>query len=116
MAYDALEKEDEDLVSSYITALEKVLGHRNTTSSVDGQPELGLHDPTKRQIHMRRLVEEGRAKVLSSSQIVEGVGNIAKFVDLTKGVVDLAIQNVPQAALPWAGVCVGLQVGARLRS
>ncbi|KAM3470258.1 hypothetical protein MY5147_006525 [Beauveria neobassiana] len=39
-----------------------------------------------------------------------GVGDVAKFILLAKGIVDVAIRNIPQAALPWAGVCVRLQI------
>ena len=59
---------------------------------------------------MKKLVEEGQAKVSTPSKITKGVGDVAQFILSAKGMIDLAIQNIPQAALPWAGVCVGLQV------
>ena len=69
-----------------------------------------LKDPTKRQMHMKKLVEEGQAKVFTASNITKRVGDVAQFIFSAEGLVDSAIQSIPQAALPWAGVCVGLQV------
>ena len=56
---------------------------------------------------------QGRAKISRASKITNGVGDVAGFVLSVKGIIDLAVQSVPQAALPWAGVCVGLQVSSR---
>ena len=109
-AYDALAQNDDTtkLVESYLKTLTKVL---EAGSGADVSVE--LNDPSKRQAHMRRLVEEGQEKISSSSRIVQGLGDVAQFVLSAKPMIDLAIQNVPQAALPWAGVCIGLQVSIR---
>ncbi len=64
----------------------------------------------ERQRYMRKLVEEGQAKVTTASKLTNGLGDVAHFVLSVKAMIDLAVQNIPQAALPWAGVCVGLQV------
>ncbi|KAG6146377.1 hypothetical protein E4U28_000668 [Claviceps purpurea] len=69
-----------------------------------------LKDPIKRQAHMRYLVMKGRDKFASDSKMAQAVGDVASFVLQARGVIDVAIRNVPQAALPWAGVCVALQI------
>ncbi|KHN94141.1 wd-repeat protein [Metarhizium album ARSEF 1941] len=69
-----------------------------------------LKDPVKRQAHMRYLVQKGRDKFADDSKLAQTVGDVAGFVLQARGVIDVAIENVPQAALPWAGVCVGLQI------
>jgi hypothetical protein len=94
--------------------LEAVLG-ANPGVAPDTDILAELHDPTKRQIHMRRLVEEGRTKIARASKITSGVGDIAGFVLSARESIDRILQNAPQAALPWAalpwaGVCLGLQV------
>lgn len=38
------------------------------------------------------------------------VGKVSEFVLQFKDVIDLAVGTNPQAALPWAGVCIGLTV------
>ncbi|EAQ91141.1 hypothetical protein CHGG_03076 [Chaetomium globosum CBS 148.51] len=111
-AYDSLETDNAELVVSYLKTLETVLG-ANPGITPDTDISAEFHDPTKRQMHMRRLVEEGRAKISRASKITNGVGDVADFVLSVKGIIDLAVQSVPQAALPWAGVCVGLQVNSR---
>ncbi|KAH6623588.1 hypothetical protein F5144DRAFT_606071 [Chaetomium tenue] len=108
-AYDSLETDNAELVVSYLKTLETVLG-ANPGITPDTDISAEFHDPTKRQMHMRRLVEEGRAKISRASKITNGVGDVADILLSVKGIIDLAVQSVPQAALPWAGVCVGLQM------
>ncbi|KAG6039890.1 hypothetical protein E4U41_001848 [Claviceps citrina] len=69
-----------------------------------------LQDPIKRQAHMRDLVIKGREKFANDSKMAQAVGDVACFILQARGVIDVAINNVPQAALPWAGVCVALQM------
>lgn len=118
-AYDSLEndKGTTELVKAYIKTLTTVLtpedaanpsGPETCTASVKPR------DPIKRQIDMKKLVEAGQAKVTMASKITEGIGDVAQFILSAKGMIDLAIQNIPQAALPWAGVCIGLQVSYNL--
>ncbi|KND93793.1 Vegetative incompatibility protein HET-E-1 [Tolypocladium ophioglossoides CBS 100239] len=59
---------------------------------------------------MKELVQIGQAKIATPSKLTKGVGDVAQFILSAKSMVDLAIENIPQAALPWAGVCVGLQI------
>jgi hypothetical protein len=93
--------------------LNKVLGDRTREPAVDLSTI--LKDPSQRQAHMRKLVEDGQAKFSTLSKITQGVGDAVQFVLSAKAMIDLAIQNIPQAALPWAGVCIGLQVRIRAR-
>ncbi|KAL7959002.1 hypothetical protein V8C34DRAFT_323579 [Trichoderma compactum] len=103
------DKDTNELVTSYVETLTTVLG---TSPSIVSGADIpaNLKDPTMRQTFMKRLVEEGQANILTSSKVTQGVGNVAEFILSAKRLVDAAIQNIPQAALPWAGVCVGLQI------
>jgi len=115
-AYDSLRKDDDtaNLVTSYIKALTKVLAEKDTDISTSGADVAAeLNDPTKRHAHMRMLVDEGRKKVATSSKITKRVGDVVEYIQKAKEMIDVAIQNIPQAALPWAGVCIGLQVSRR---
>jgi hypothetical protein len=116
-AYDSLEKDDDTarLVTSYVNVLTKVLAEKDTNTSTSGADVAAeLNDPTKRQAHMRMLVDEGRKKVATSSKITKRVGDVVEYIQKAKDMIDVAIQNIPQAALPWAGVCIGLQVSRHL--
>lgn len=72
-----------------------------------------LQDPNKRQRFMGMLVENGKARISKAEKISERIGNVAGTILSIKPVVDIVLQ-IPQAApaaLPWAGICVGLEVG-----
>jgi hypothetical protein len=120
-AYDDLQNDTETvkLVKAYVKTLTVVLKAENTPDTSDPRSDnvsFELSDPAKRQIHIKRLLEDGLAKVSKASNITKGVGDVAQFILLAKGMVDLAVQNIPQAALPWAGVCLGLQVSTPFTS
>ncbi len=107
-AYDSLEGNQDTvkLVKEYLKIV-------NTEISSGADMTAELEDATKRQAAMERLVKEGRAKVMKVSKISKGVADFAQAILSVKPVIDLALQNIPQAApaaLPWAGVCIGLQV------
>lgn len=111
-AYDSVERDDADLVESYVKTLGTVLGADvSVTPSTDIPAE--LHDPRKRQMHMKKLVEEGQAKISRASKVTTRLGEVADTILSVKRIVDVAVQCEPQAALPWAGVCAGLQVSSR---
>ncbi len=114
-AYDSL-KEDEgtaNLVTAYMTTLGKVV-RIGTTEAPDfaaTDVSTDLDNPEARQRYMEMLVHEGKRRIAKASKITKALGDFAKLVLSAKGMVDLVVQNFPQAALPWAGVCAGLQVG-----
>ena len=69
-------------------------------------------------MHMGESVQKGREKISIVSSITAGVGEVADFILSANKMVDLVLQSVPQAAptaLPWAGVCLGLQVSIFFR-
>jgi hypothetical protein len=140
-AYDSLEEDEDKLVEAYVKALTKFLEVEEATdTSAAGASDIStnkdvkakettdisgagtvdistkLKNRAKRQMYMKKLVQEGRVKVAKTSKITEGVGVVAEAILSAKPVIDLAIQSIPQAApaaLPWAGVCIGLQVSNR---
>lgn len=76
-AYDDLEKDEAELVGSYLKVLERVL-----CSEASKDPALDvanvaaeLKDPSQRQIYMQKLVKEGKAKVARASKITKAVGD-----------------------------------------
>jgi hypothetical protein len=102
-----------ELVKSYVTHLPTVLKvkkapYTSDFGAIDVSAE--LNDRTKGRMHMEELVEEGLKKVSMAMKITQGLGAGPEFILSAKEVIDPAIGNIPQAALPWAGVCIGLQV------
>jgi N-terminal domain of NWD NACHT-NTPase/Zinc finger, C2H2 type len=99
-AYDSLETDNEtaELVKNYMKTLNMVLGTKNapnTSNHRTNDVSTELKDPIKRQIHMKKLLEDGRAKVFTASNITKGVGDVAQFILSAKGLVDSAVQNIP---------------------
>jgi hypothetical protein len=115
-AYDSLADKEEtaELVKSYVRTLMNVLDAQKAADpALNVSAE--LNDPIKRQAYMTRVVEEGRMKISTSSKVVKGIGDVAQFILSAKDMIDMAIGNIPQAALPWAGVCIGLQVSSSFK-
>ncbi|KAI0864414.1 WD40-repeat-containing domain protein [Xylaria cubensis] len=110
-AYDDLEKNEEtaDLVKSYINILNKALSAETSNTSTEDNP-IELKNLADRQEHMRKLLEEGQKRFVTTSKLTGGLQNVIGYIEKIKGVIDAAIGNIPQAALPWAGVSIGLQI------
>ncbi|CAK7198514.1 hypothetical protein SEUCBS139899_001175 [Sporothrix eucalyptigena] len=109
-AYDCLKKDEDTakLVGAYeITLIKVVRAEASASGAADDSTE--LDDPETRQRYMKMLVKEGQTRISKVSKITKGIGEFADLVLNSKGIVDLVVQNFPQAALPWAGVCAGLQ-------
>lgn len=70
-------------------------------------------DPDVRRKQMLKIVQDGLQKTNREADVWHGIGETAQLVLSAKGMVDSAIQAVPQAALAWAGVCFVLQVRQR---
>lgn len=132
-AYDSLEKDEDtaQFVGPYMETLAEVLDEERASDTFpprasngsakiegrkankvsDGSTDISarLKDRTRRQEHMKKLVNDGKERVARASRITNTVG------ELTKPMVDLVmtIPHAAPAALPWAGFCVALQVSKR---
>ncbi|KAL5352139.1 hypothetical protein ACLOAV_002084 [Pseudogymnoascus australis] len=129
-AYDSLEKDEDtaQFVGPYMETLAEVLDEERASDTFplrasngsakiegrkankvsDGSTDISarLQDRTRRQEHMKKLVNDGKERVARASRITNAVG------ELTKPMVDvvMTIPHAAPAALPWAGFCVALQM------
>jgi hypothetical protein len=114
-AYDEIEAAEENLVKSYALALKVYLNNKspNEPPLSDAEFLAQFNDRAKRREFMKNLLEEGKKRVARTVAVSNVVGNIAQAILRVKPAADVVL-TVPQAApaaLPWAGVCVGLEVG-----
>jgi hypothetical protein len=114
-AYENLAKNDSTakLVKSYVEILTTALRAErapDTSASETDDISAELEDPVKRQTYMRNLVKDGQKNIATTSKIADGEVNVIEYIDQAKNMISVAIRDIPQAALPWAGVCLGLQV------
>ena len=118
VAFNSIEKspEGKELAQKYLKILDNTLGDDNDDARpVDDSDESGTGLTTVLQRDMVQLVRTGLKKVEKASKITKTMGAFAEAVLAAKPLADLVIQTVPHAApaaLPWAGVCAGLQVSS----
>jgi hypothetical protein len=113
-AYDDLKGEDSRLLDAY----EKILSYNldaNSTSSTASklQPNaIVQNDPDSRRRQMEQLVHTGLDKTAREAKVKGVLGSTIDVVLSARDTISFAIQAMPQAALAWSGVCIGLEVSA----
>ncbi|KAI0162917.1 hypothetical protein BJ166DRAFT_481863 [Pestalotiopsis sp. NC0098] len=110
-AYDDLRKTEPQVVKAF----EKIIAIQLNQNEQDGQLDQAAENrqlpPRKPSPHqMQKLVHEGLDRTAKTASIKQGVGNALQAIQTVKGLMDSAVQFVPQAAVAWAGVCLGIEV------
>jgi len=117
LAYHDLNKCEEKLVEGYMRILSRELkagvDDLLPTSLVDGendfQPTLSPYAETG-QSQMRQLIQNGLARTEHLAKLKDAASYVILFANKVKDMADSAVKAIPQAALPWAGICFALQV------
>lgn len=111
-AYDGLKAEEPKLVQAY----EKILSLKLTgdpTVSMDQVSEKNViqeENVSIRRAQMYQLIDNGVNKTMQEANIKGNIGIAMQVVNATKKLIGDTIKDIPQAALPWAIVCVSLEV------
>ncbi|EHK17970.1 uncharacterized protein TRIVIDRAFT_132302, partial [Trichoderma virens Gv29-8] len=110
-AYDTLKADEPKLVRAY----EKILSLKLNSSSVSLEPAnventIDNESVLVRRDQMHKLINEGLSKTFREANIKNDMGTVMQVVNTTKKLVSDAIKDMPQAALPWALVCVSLSI------
>jgi hypothetical protein len=102
-AYEQLREQHETMVEDYEKILSQIL---------DGSDKniINRNDRDARRKQMVELVDRGLAKIAPETNVKNKIGQGLNVVLALKEIISTGIQATPQAALPWAGVCVALQV------
>lgn len=117
-AFQSIEEtpEGKELAQKYLKILGTTLGDAGNNVCLADNSAAESDEPdaaTIRQRDMINLVRTGLKKVEKSTKITNTMAAFAEAVLAAKPLADFVIQIVPHAApaaLPWAGVCAGLQV------
>lgn len=117
-AYDQAKESNASIAEAY----EKILSARLREQDADvtnnaqldhldlRQNEIAA-DPEKRRLQMAQLVESGLRKTENDANAKANMEESVRCAMTVKGSVDKAVQASPEAALPWVGVCIALEVG-----
>lgn len=110
-AYDDIKREEAALVGTYEKILSGLLKDGLGSAVTESQPNtIAQNDSDARRCQMTRIIRAGLEKTEKEAKAKERVGVAVDSVLSVKNVISLAIQAVPQAAVPWTGVCVALEV------
>ncbi|KAM5361586.1 hypothetical protein ACJA88_014410 [Fusarium oxysporum] len=105
-AYDKLRESENKYIAQYEEILVSELKKDNpNTDSVS----LGSSHE-ERWRHMQRLVQIGLSKTEKEAKIYEKVNDGLELFGTVRALVEPAVSAVPQAAIPWVGVCFILEV------
>ncbi|PYH78380.1 WD40 repeat-like protein, partial [Aspergillus uvarum CBS 121591] len=110
-AYDQLANNENTraLVEAYFKALKKAGKPASYVGAPDADEDISeMKDQAGRDKILQDAIKSGQQKIHKSISATNTVGKVSSFILQFKEVVDLAVGTNPQAALPWAGVCIGL--------
>lgn len=109
-AYDALKEDDPKLINAYETILSARL---KEIQGINDEP-LAANDisasPEKRCKQMHAIAQYGLNKSVKTASVAEKAEQGFQMFASVKSIITTALQSVPQAAVPWAGVCMGLEI------
>ncbi|KAF3056949.1 hypothetical protein CFAM422_012456 [Trichoderma lentiforme] len=106
-AYDALKTENAALVQAYEKILSSKLQNTEVTADVN---VINQNDKEKRRSQMHQLVKDGLDKISQETKVKSLVSSVLQTVNLAQNIVSEVVKDVPQAAIPWAAVCLSLEL------
>ena len=112
-AYDELKKDHGELLLGYETILSQELNGVDWNIISESQLVEAMieeKNPVERKSQMARLVRAGLEKTETEANVKKRAGEAIQVVLSAKDMIDSVINDVPQAALAWTGVCLALQV------
>jgi hypothetical protein len=110
-AYDELKSSEPKLVAAYEQILSSILGGDEIISTTREPAEnvIGATRET-RSLQMQQVVRKGLDRTQKQASIKQGIDEGFQVWQTLKGTVGKAVQMAPEAAVAWAGVCLGLEV------
>ena len=112
-AYDELKNDHGQLLLGYEKILSQELDGVDWNTISESQlveTMIEEKNPVERKSQMTRLVQAGLEKTETEANVKKGAGEAIQVVLSAKDMIGSVINDVPQAALAWTGVCLALQV------
>uniref|UniRef100_A0A0B7JQF2 NACHT domain-containing protein n=1 Tax=Bionectria ochroleuca TaxID=29856 RepID=A0A0B7JQF2_BIOOC len=110
-AYDELASSEPKLAEAYENIISTEL-YRSDPAPVTNQPMENRIERTReaRCRQMQQLVQQGLNRTEKAASLKRGIDEGLQAVEAVREVVDKAIHAAPEAAIAWAGVCLGLEI------
>jgi N-terminal domain of NWD NACHT-NTPase len=122
-AYSIIEAKEKDLANTYLAVLRESLApdiengaHKKKKKEITlleaAKISEELNNKTEGPERLKDLVKKGAQKAEEQSKIADTVGFLAQGILKADPLVKVLTQlpHLAPAALPWAGICIGLQV------
>ncbi|KAK1767916.1 NACHT domain-containing protein, partial [Phialemonium atrogriseum] len=110
-AYDSLKLDEPTIMQKYEMILSCQIERSSVSETAESQANIIAQDlPDKRRDQMKKLVVDGQMKTAREAEIKETTGTVLRVVTQTKSLIDVAVQAVPQAALPWSIACIAIKM------
>ncbi|KFA80866.1 hypothetical protein S40288_09798, partial [Stachybotrys chartarum IBT 40288] len=110
-AYEKVKSSEPKSVEAYEQILSSMLDEKKMkpTSCEPTENVIG-GDRKIRSRQMQQLVRNGLDRTQRQGSIKQGIDEGLQVWQAVRGTVDKAVQMAPQAAVAWAGVCLGLEI------
>ncbi|KEY71668.1 hypothetical protein S7711_09702, partial [Stachybotrys chartarum IBT 7711] len=110
-AYDKLKLSEPKLVEAYEQILSSIIDGDETISTTCEPTEnvIGATRET-RSLQMQQVIRKGLDRTQKQASVKQGIDEGLQVWKTVKGTVDKAVQMTPEAAVAWAGVCLGLEI------
>lgn len=110
-AYDQVKENEPKVVDRFEELVSAELRRNKAESSAPESTENEIKDTWEtRSLQMQQLVRDGLDRTRKEASIKQEVNDGLQIVQTVRGVIDKAVNAAPEAAVAWAGICLGLEV------
>ncbi|KAK5996815.1 Vegetative incompatibility protein HET-E-1 [Cladobotryum mycophilum] len=109
-AYDGLKTEEPKLMQLYETILSNKLHTYNFDPAQEPNENNIAPTGDKRREQLLGLIEAGRGLIERERNVKDGIEQAMGVVVSMKEIISSTVQTLPQAALPWSLVCLGIEI------
>jgi hypothetical protein len=111
-AYSLLKAQGANLVDTYERLLSAQLGNSNSSHTILASQtnDIEQDDIPKRLSQFKQIAEDGFARVQAKAWTQYGAREEDEIIVLLSDVISKALVAVDETAIPWVGICFGLEV------